>query len=145
MSKRKISKSSKYIVDSDEEAGYEEDEQQQIDDDGEEEFEEEEDPKASKRASSSRSSKKFKKEESDSDRSDRGENESGETYFKLSSKKRVTIREWKNMVLIDFREFFETKEGHTQPTKKGISLQLEQWNKLKDLISDIDNEIRKLK
>ncbi|RIA97587.1 transcriptional Coactivator p15-domain-containing protein [Glomus cerebriforme] len=89
--------------------------------------------------------RKIKKEESDSDRSDRGENNDGETYFKLSNKKRVTIREWKNMVLIDFREFFETKDGNIQPTKKGISLQLDQWNKLKELIHDIDNEIRKLK
>ncbi|GBC06752.1 hypothetical protein RclHR1_07010008 [Rhizophagus clarus] len=136
-------KSSKYIVDSDEADDYEE-EQQVDDDEGEEEFEEVEEPKASKRGSS-RSSKKAKKEESDSDRSDRGENSAGETYFKLSNKKRVTIREWKNMVLIDFREFFETKDGKTQPTKKGISLQLEQWNKLKELVSDIDNEIRKLK
>ncbi|CAB4384665.1 unnamed protein product [Rhizophagus irregularis] len=137
-------KSSKYIVDSDEEAGFEEEEQQVDDDEEEEEFEEVDEPKASKKGSS-RSSKKIKKDDSDSDRSDRGENSAGETYFKLSNKKRVTIREWKNMVLIDFREFFETKDGKTQPTKKGISLQLEQWNKLKELVSDIDNEIRKLK
>ncbi|CAG8690204.1 2713_t:CDS:2 [Rhizophagus irregularis] len=118
-------KSSKYIVDSDEEAGFEEEEQQVDDDEEEEEFEEVDEPKASKKGSS-RSSKKIKKDDSDSDRSDRGENSAGETYFKLSNKKRVTIREWKNMVLIDFREFFETKDGKTQPTKKvaGIKFDL---------------------
>ncbi|CAG8577405.1 13204_t:CDS:2 [Funneliformis caledonium] len=141
-------KSSKYIVNSDEEAGYI-NEEQHDNNDGEEEFEEDEDPKPSK-STSSRSSKKIKRdpdseEAYESDRSDRGENNDGETYFKLSEKKRVTVREWRNMVLIDFREFFQTKDGNTQPTKKGISLQLEQWNKLKQLIHDIDDEIRKLK
>ncbi|CAI2179537.1 11736_t:CDS:2 [Funneliformis geosporum] len=141
-------KSSKYIVNSDEEAGYIKEEQHN-NDDGQEEFEEDEDPKPSK-STSSRSSKKIRREPDseeayESDRSDRGENNDGETYFKLSDKKRVTVREWRNMVLIDFREFFQTKDGITQPTKKGISLQLEQWNKLKQLIHDIDNEIRKLK
>jgi hypothetical protein len=49
------------------------------------------------------------------------------------------------MVLIDFREFFENADGAVLPTKKGISLQLDQWNKLKSLVDDIDEEIKKLK
>ncbi|CAJ0829667.1 20267_t:CDS:2 [Entrophospora sp. SA101] len=90
-------KSSKYIVDSDEEAG----------------------------------KKTFNKEESQP--------------TKLSEKKRVTVREWKNMVLIDIREFFEVDGGTPMPTKKGISLQLDQWDKLKSLVDDIDEEIKNLK
>ncbi|CAH1767351.1 2564_t:CDS:2, partial [Entrophospora sp. SA101] len=63
----------------------------------------------------------------------------------LSEKKRVTVREWKNMVLIDIREFFEVDGGTPMPTKKGISLQLDQWDKLKSLVDDIDEEIKNLK
>ncbi|RHZ43931.1 hypothetical protein Glove_801g11 [Diversispora epigaea] len=76
---------------------------------------------------------------------DRGENGDGEAYFKLSEKKRVTVRKFKNMILIDFREFFTNSDGDSNPTKKGIALQPEQWNKLKEFISDIDEEIENLK
>ncbi|CAG8571580.1 8624_t:CDS:10, partial [Diversispora eburnea] len=55
---------------------------------------------------------------------DRGENGDGEAYFKLSEKKRVTVRKFKNMILIDFREFFTNSDGESNPTKKGIKFDL---------------------
>ncbi|RIB03029.1 transcriptional Coactivator p15-domain-containing protein, partial [Gigaspora rosea] len=71
-------------------------------------------------------------------------NDQGEAYFQLSDKRRVTIREFKNMVLVDFREYFKSKDdGEYHPGKKGISLQIDQWNKLKELIDDIDEEVKK--
>ncbi|CAG8767264.1 10075_t:CDS:2, partial [Acaulospora morrowiae] len=38
------------------------------------------------------------------------ENDNEEATFKLSEKKRVTVRKFKNMLLIDFREHYKTPE-----------------------------------
>jgi len=53
------------------------------------------------------------------------------------------VREFKGRLLVDIREFYE-KNGESLPGKKGISLQLEQWEKLKNLIGDIDEAIEEL-
>ena len=45
----------------------------------------------------------------------------------LGKKKFVDVREFKGMVLIDIREYYENSEGEMKPGKKGISLNPAQW------------------
>lgn len=47
-------------------------------------------------------------------------------------------------VYIDIREYFEN-EGQILPTKKGISLNTNVWEKLKSSIDEIDGAIVKIK
>ena len=42
------------------------------------------------------------------------------------------------------REFFE-KDGKLLPTKKGVSLSLDLWKKLKELIPEVDEAIEQHK
>lgn len=72
-------------------------------------------------------------------------NESGEAIFELSDKRRVTIRKFKGKILVDIREYWETKEGEMAPGKKGISLNEEQWQSLKSVIGKIDEAITETK
>lgn len=66
-------------------------------------------------------------------------NSEGESYFKLSESKRLTVRKWKSQVLIDIREFYQDKAGEWRPGKKGISLSLEQYKALKDCMMVVDD------
>jgi len=66
-----------------------------------------------------------------------------DTKFFLGKMKYVSVRQFKNMILVDIREYYE-KDGELRPGKKGISLQAEQWNLLKENIEEIDNKIQEL-
>ncbi|KAI8053957.1 transcriptional Coactivator p15-domain-containing protein [Syncephalis plumigaleata] len=72
-------------------------------------------------------------------------NAEGDPYFRLGAKKRLTIRKWKQMVLIDFREYFTNAAGEECPTKKGLSLTEEQWKILKASMETIDQAINEMK
>ncbi|XP_058963573.1 activated RNA polymerase II transcriptional coactivator p15 [Pocillopora verrucosa] len=65
--------------------------------------------------------------------------------FELTNKRRVTVREFKGKILVDIREFYEDSAGEMKPGKKGISLQLDQWETLKNHIADIDEAIEEMK
>jgi hypothetical protein len=67
-----------------------------------------------------------------------------EIVIKLSDKKRVSIRKFMRNTLIDIREFYE-KEGEYLPGKKGISLSLDLWDKLKKHMKNIDTAIENIK
>ncbi|CAN0253067.1 unnamed protein product, partial [Laminaria digitata] len=45
----------------------------------------------------------------------------------LGKKKFVDVREFKGMVLIDIREYYENNDGEMKPGKKGIALNPAQW------------------
>ncbi len=50
-----------------------------------------------------------------------------------------------NNVLIDIREYYDVKEpGGPRPGKKGISLTVSQWKKLKEAIDIVDDQIDSL-
>eukprot|EP01015_Nassula_variabilis_P023619 TRINITY_DN4441_c0_g1_i5.p1 TRINITY_DN4441_c0_g1~~TRINITY_DN4441_c0_g1_i5.p1 ORF type:complete len:156 (-),score=45.07 TRINITY_DN4441_c0_g1_i5:53-520(-) len=67
-----------------------------------------------------------------------------EVIFELGAKKRVTVRRYKGKILVDFREFWE-KGGELNPTKKGVALTLESWEKFKKHVKRIDEAIVDLK
>ncbi|KMZ60019.1 RNA polymerase II transcriptional coactivator [Zostera marina] len=68
--------------------------------------------------------------------------ESGiQLVFELSKNRKVSVKTLGNKILVDIREFY-TKDGNTLPGKKGISLTLDQWNILKEHMSEIDYAIK---
>jgi hypothetical protein len=66
--------------------------------------------------------------------------DNGDYFFELSAKKRVTVRKYRNMVLVDIREFYG-EPGELKPGKKGISLTADQWSALKGAFNEIDGAI----
>ncbi|XP_069820891.1 activated RNA polymerase II transcriptional coactivator p15 [Dendropsophus ebraccatus] len=67
-----------------------------------------------------------------------------DNMFQIGKMRYVSVRDFKGKVLIDIREYFMDNQGEMKPGRKGISLNPEQWNQLKEQMSDIDDAIRKL-
>jgi len=67
----------------------------------------------------------------------------GDSYIELGKQKRITVRKFKGMVLIDVREYYG-KAGEEKPGKKGISLTLEQWRALQSVSDDVNYLIDQL-
>ena len=69
-----------------------------------------------------------------------------EGTFELSGKRRVSVRKFRSSILIDIREYYEDKaSGEDRPGKKGISLTKDQYEKLKELIPEIDAAVKNMK
>uniref|UniRef100_A0A8C7R1H2 Activated RNA polymerase II transcriptional coactivator p15 n=1 Tax=Oncorhynchus mykiss TaxID=8022 RepID=A0A8C7R1H2_ONCMY len=62
--------------------------------------------------------------------------------FQIGKMRYVSVREFKGKCLIDIREYWMDQEGEMKPGRKGISLNPEQWNQLKDQISEIDDAVK---
>ena len=57
----------------------------------------------------------------------------------------MTVQGYKGKVLVSIREYYEEpKTRERKPSRKGISLTLEQWKRLKAHIPTVDRRIRKL-
>ncbi|KAG1937345.1 activated RNA polymerase II transcriptional coactivator p15 [Pimephales promelas] len=69
---------------------------------------------------------------------------SDDNMFQIGKLRYVSVRDFKGKVLIDVREYWMDQAGEMKPGKKGISLNPEQWNQLKEQMSDIDDAIKKL-
>lgn len=67
-------------------------------------------------------------------------NADGEIYFDLTKTRRVTLRKWKGKNLVDIREFWGD-QGDLKPGKKGISLTVEQWKRLLEIVPEISKRI----
>ena len=58
----------------------------------------------------------------------------------------VVAKEYEGQVLIHIRHYFKTTgEDRWYPTRKGITLNLEEWDKLTEVFSEIDSEVRQLR
>ncbi|KAG9457146.1 hypothetical protein H6P81_001654 [Aristolochia fimbriata] len=58
----------------------------------------------------------------------------------ISKNRKVSVRSWQGKVMVDIREFY-VKAGKEMPGKKGISLSLDQWNILRDHVTEIDKAV----
>lgn len=58
--------------------------------------------------------------------------------FQLSNNRFITVSEFRGKTRVDIREFYLNDDGEKKPGKKGISLSLQEWEKLKELTSKID-------
>ncbi|KAK4528177.1 hypothetical protein GAYE_SCF53G6112 [Galdieria yellowstonensis] len=66
----------------------------------------------------------------------------GFPYFELSKTRRVSVRKFSGKVLVDIREYYQNGETWS-PGRKGISLSIEQFEKLKSHLADIDEAIQR--
>ena len=59
---------------------------------------------------------------------------------------RVVVKEYEGQVLIHFRHYFKASgEDRWYPTKKGVTLTLEEWDNLNESFVSIDAEVRRLR
>ncbi|XP_047448996.1 activated RNA polymerase II transcriptional coactivator p15-like [Mugil cephalus] len=76
--------------------------------------------------------------------SSKGSSSGDDNMFQIGKMRYVSVRDFKGKVLIDIREYWMNQDGEMKPGKKGISLNPEQWNQLKDQISEIDDAIKRI-
>lgn len=74
----------------------------------------------------------------------KSERNSDDNMFQIGKLRYVSVRDFKGKVLIDIREYWMDQAGEMKPGKKGISLNPEQWNQLKEQMSDIDDAVKRL-
>ncbi|XP_065059609.1 activated RNA polymerase II transcriptional coactivator p15-like [Rhopilema esculentum] len=63
------------------------------------------------------------------------------TVWELGKRRKVSINNFKGRLLVDIREYYETDDGTEKPGKKGISLSVDQWKKLKEIIPKVDKAL----
>ena len=119
-----------------------EEEEEQIEDNNNSEEEEKKEKKEKKLLGKKREKKKKEeKEEEENEDIIVGEKE---VAFLLDKKKRVTVHKFKGQLKVDIREYYDDN-GVMKPGKKGISLNLDNWNKLKEFLDKIDEAIDNIK
>ncbi|XP_043105913.1 SUB1 regulator of transcription a [Puntigrus tetrazona] len=67
-----------------------------------------------------------------------------DNMFQIGKMRYVSVRDFKGKVLIDIREYWMDQEGEMKPGRKGISLNPEQWNQLKEQMGEIDDAVRRI-
>eukprot|EP00924_Labyrinthula_sp_SR-Ha-C_P006319 snap_masked-scaffold_31-processed-gene-3.23-mRNA-1 protein AED:0.11 eAED:0.11 QI:0/0/0/0.5/1/1/2/0/107 len=64
--------------------------------------------------------------------------------FKLSRKRKISVKKMNTTILVDIREFY-TKDDEEKPGRKGISLTEEQFHEFVKHIDEIKEAIEQLK
>ncbi|EDK46134.1 hypothetical protein PVL30_004039 [Lodderomyces elongisporus] len=70
--------------------------------------------------------------------------DANETEIILDNKKRVTVRRFKNINLVDIREYWTDAKGKRNPSQKGISLTEDTYIELIKAHNKIQNALDKL-
>mmetsp|Transcript_19742 Transcript_19742/g.38216 ORF Transcript_19742/g.38216 Transcript_19742/m.38216 type:complete len:321 (+) Transcript_19742:35-997(+) len=64
------------------------------------------------------------------------------TDWDLSARRKARVTKFKDLIMVDLREVY-TKDGKELPGKKGISLTIEQWNKLVKASKGVDEAVKR--
>ncbi|CAG2107235.1 unnamed protein product, partial [Medioppia subpectinata] len=64
--------------------------------------------------------------------------------FQLSRNRFVSVSEFKNQMRVDVREYYTDDNGDQKPGRKGISLSMDEWNKLINFLPKIEKAIKKM-
>jgi len=67
--------------------------------------------------------------------------QSEEESWPLDKTRMVKINEFKGRVFVDIREYYEAN-GELKPGKKGISLSASQYQKLKEILPEVDEALK---
>jgi len=62
--------------------------------------------------------------------------------FELGKMRYINVNEFKGKQYVNIREYYLADDGEERPGKKGISLTVEQWEKLKGFIADVDAKLK---
>ncbi|RZC32908.1 activated RNA polymerase II transcriptional coactivator p15 [Asbolus verrucosus] len=71
----------------------------------------------------------------------RGGSDGEENSWDLGKNRFVKLSEFKGKWYVNIREFYNA-DGELRPGKKGIMLTMEQWQKFKDIIPDLEEAIK---
>ncbi|KAK1985161.1 transcriptional Coactivator p15 [Colletotrichum cereale] len=82
-----------------------------------------------------------KNKTSNTEGSPSGVDKEGNPFWDLSNKRRIGVSQFKNNTFINIREFYE-KDGDMLPGKKGISLNIAQYEALVKAIPAISEKLR---
>nr|CAH0106615.1 unnamed protein product [Daphnia galeata] len=66
-----------------------------------------------------------------------------EPTWQLDKQRTLKVRSWKGKTFIDIREYYE-KDGEQLPGKRGISLSVAQWGKLKSILPEVDKALEEI-
>jgi len=64
-----------------------------------------------------------------------------ETKYQLSQNRFISVSDFKGKKRVDIREYYLNDDGERKPGKKGISLSIDEWKKLRDQMKDIDKAV----
>ncbi|ODQ65604.1 PC4-domain-containing protein [Nadsonia fulvescens var. elongata DSM 6958] len=106
-------------------------------------------PKRYNKSNNSYANGNYKKYKADSPESATAMYPRDETVIELGSKKRVTVRSFKGIPLVDIREYYSVNDSITGepmmlPGKKGISLSLQLWEQLMAKQDEINKALNQI-
>ncbi|XP_057303086.1 activated RNA polymerase II transcriptional coactivator p15-like [Hydractinia symbiolongicarpus] len=88
------------------------------------------------------SKKKNKKEKTAKKEDNASHGDDDASSWDLGKKKKVSISEFKGQTYINIREYYEA-DGELKPGRKGIALNLSQWDELTKVVDKINKKIKK--
>lgn len=97
---------------------------------------------AKKSKSDSKESKSDSKQSKSDSKKSKGDGGGDENSWSLGKNRFIKLTEFKNTWYIDVREFYNA-DGDLKPGRKGIMLSMEQWQKVKGFMNEIDEAIKK--
>ncbi|KAL2129362.1 hypothetical protein VTI74DRAFT_7899 [Chaetomium olivicolor] len=71
-----------------------------------------------------------------------GKDAEGNPYWEIGNNRRIGSSQFKGSTLVNIREYYTAPDGQLRPGKKGISLSLDQYKALLNVIPHLNEELR---